>query len=94
MQWICVFRLPKEIKVGYNIITCNFYKGLIIVTPNLIVTHTENLVKISESMQLPEINEYVNEKLAKNKELDDKREAANSFHSFPGSEIFRAQKTS
>ena len=44
------------------------------ITPNLIVIHTENLVKISENMQLPEINEYVNEKLAKNKELDDKRE--------------------
>ena len=64
------------------------------ITPNLIVTHTEDLIKLSENKRLPEINEYLNEKIAQNKELDDEKRAANSFHSFPGSEVFRAQKES
>ena len=44
------------------------------ITPNLIVTHTEDLIKLSENKRLPEINEYLNEKIAQNKELDDEKE--------------------
>lgn len=44
------------------------------ITPDVIVTHIEDLIKFSENMRLPEINRYVNEKIAQNKELDDKRE--------------------
>jgi hypothetical protein len=44
------------------------------ITPTLIVTHTEDLLKISENMRLPEIKGYVDEKIAQNKELDNERE--------------------
>ncbi|MGH9911498.1 MAG: hypothetical protein ACRD4W_03550 [Nitrososphaeraceae archaeon] len=44
------------------------------ITPEKIVTHTEDLVRFSENMRLPEIEGYVHKKLAQNKELDDKNE--------------------
>jgi hypothetical protein len=44
------------------------------ITPSIIVTHTEDLIKVSENKRLPEINEYLNEKIAQNTELDEKRE--------------------
>lgn len=44
------------------------------ITPGLIVTHIEDLIKLSGNKRLPEINEYLNGKIAQNKELDEKRE--------------------
>jgi hypothetical protein len=44
------------------------------ITPNQIVTNTEDLVKFSENMRLSEINEYINDKSVQNKQLDEKRE--------------------
>jgi hypothetical protein len=44
------------------------------ITPNLIVTLAEDLIKLPENMRLPEIKGYVEEKIAQNKELVDERE--------------------
>ena len=43
------------------------------ITPSKIVVHIEDLTKFSKEVRLPEIKDYINNKIVQEKELDDKK---------------------
>ena len=63
------------------------------ITPNHIVTHIEDLMKFSENVLLPEINEYINEKRAQNKQLDEKRDKVTKSVAFLESKEIELKKS-